>query len=111
MSHLKLYAPPADAVNDSNFDADQDAFPREDRFIVPFDPVRRAFRIQATNLSERARAFHLNRNCPQCRNYSVEPVELFDGLYDRNQKPIPGTATLVAFHCKRCHHEWPHDAA
>jgi len=55
----------------------------------------------------RARTLRENDRCPRCQRSLVEPLELADGLRSRNQLPIPGTATLVGFHCQRCHWEWP----
>ena len=37
----------------------------------------------------------------------VEPIELDNGILNRNRMPIPGTATLVGFHCHGCQREWP----
>lgn len=56
-----------------------------------------------------ARAAALRRNdcCPRCRRPMVEPLELNDGICGRNNRPIPGTATLVGFHCQNCDWEWP----
>jgi hypothetical protein len=55
----------------------------------------------------RARTIHGNRTCPHCNHPVVEPVELDDAALNRNSRPIPGTATLVGFHCSRCRFEWP----
>ena len=56
---------------------------------------------------ERARSLRTNDCCPQCTRGLVEPLELADGLRSRNNLAIPGTATLVGFHCLKCHWEWP----
>lgn len=56
---------------------------------------------------ERARSLRTNDCCPRCRRAQVEPLELADGLRTRNNLPIPGSATLVGFHCNSCHWEWP----
>ncbi len=55
---------------------------------------------------ERARLLHKNRCCPECRCAAVDPIELNDALLNIQLCPIPGTATVVAFHCNRCEHEW-----
>lgn len=59
------------------------------------DPVRRA------------RTLRRNDTCPHCRRGGVEPLELDDAIRNRNNLPIPGTSTLVGFHCLNCHREWP----
>jgi hypothetical protein len=58
-------------------------------------------------LLSRARVLHRNRCCPNCRRGGVMPVDLGDGD-DRNRAmPVPGTSTLVGFHCDACGAEWP----
>jgi hypothetical protein len=54
----------------------------------------------------RARLEHNNRNCPNCRRITVQPVELDDALLNRRGEEIPNTATVVAFYCTTCSHEW-----
>lgn len=56
---------------------------------------------------QRARTLRTNDRCPHCARARVEPLELADALRNRNNRPIPGTATLVGFHCRHCHWEWP----
>ena len=55
----------------------------------------------------RARTLRCNNRCPHCSHGLIEPLELADGVQSRNSQPIPGTATLVGFHCLSCHWEWP----
>ncbi|MCG6155549.1 hypothetical protein [Rubinisphaera margarita] len=55
----------------------------------------------------RARLMHHNRFCPCCNSVAVEPLELNDPSLNASGMPIPGTATVVAFHCNGCYHEWP----
>ena len=77
--------------------------------ILPFHlyAPRMRNRRAGLNLVNRARVLHDNRCCPDCDDPMVEPLELEDGLFNRNSLPIPGTATIVGFHCQRCHAEWP----
>jgi hypothetical protein len=56
---------------------------------------------------DRARRIHNNNRCPHCSHPLVEPIELDDAILNRNRMPIPGTATLVGFHCHGCQREWP----
>jgi hypothetical protein len=101
MSRLKVYY------------GDDASFPAA--VAAPADPViynyqSYAGRIGNSLLSEptlRARALRTNDTCPHCRRSLVEPLELDDGMRTRNNLPIPGTATLVGFHCLNCHREWP----
>ena len=56
---------------------------------------------------QRAKALHKNRRCRHCGHGIVDPVTLNDGMRDGSGQYIPGTATLVGFHCVACHAEWP----
>lgn len=70
--------------------------------------VKRLRRFHAAHTSAvRARNELRNRVCPNCSRVTVEPVELHDGLLDKNGGFIPGSATLVGFSCNACGHEWP----
>ena len=55
----------------------------------------------------RAKALHANRVCKSCGAAGVEPVLLGDGVTDAAGDPVPGSGTLVGFHCVRCEREWP----
>ena len=80
----------------------------EEPRILPFHFY--AGRLRGRNrmdLVSRARALHQNRRCQKCYQPRVEPLELDDAVLNRNGMPIPGTATLVGFHCLHCHSEWP----
>jgi hypothetical protein len=55
----------------------------------------------------RAKALHANRSCRFCGHSAVNPVTLNDGLRDGSGQYIPGSATLVGFHCEGCLAEWP----
>lgn len=58
-------------------------------------------------LVRRAALLRENSVCPHCRRTNVIPLELNDALIGRGNLPIPGSATLVGFHCHSCHSEWP----
>ena len=78
--------------------------------ILPFPPRSRAILISGrfTAPSDRARMIRNNGVCPDCELTDVEPLELKDAVLSRqNHKPIPGTATIVGFHCNHCGNEWP----
>lgn len=78
-------------------------------------PVILAFRSLAGRSSllnrqpsvTRAKTMRDNDRCPQCACADIEPLQLSDASIGRNNRPIPGTATLVGFHCRRCQCEWP----
>lgn len=110
MSSLKLYAP----VESS--DGDDFEFPS----ILPFPLsagntasagmiVSRGPSLGSHRLTPilRAQMLHSNRICPYCCHAAVEPIELNDGILNRHRRPIPGTATIVGFHCHDCDAEWP----
>ncbi|MBW3539351.1 MAG: hypothetical protein KY476_03705 [Planctomycetes bacterium] len=73
--------------------------------VIPFGG--RFERRQGVDPVLRARLLHDNRLCPTCHHPVVEPLELNDGLMSRNRRPVPGTGTLVGFHCRGCDREWP----
>ena len=99
MSHLRLFSP-----------VDVEESPESNEHVIPFAPQHRF----ATGLSrsiepvDRARILHENSCCPECERSDVEPLELADSLLSpKNRQPIPGTATIVGFHCNCCGYEWP----
>ncbi len=58
------------------------------------------------NIIARAQALFSNRTCPHCQYPVVEPIELDDAAFNHAGLPIPGTASLVGFHCTGCDAEW-----
>ena len=105
MSQLRLYRPARPETQDrlSGYREAGDA-----PIIVSFPATYARLRRGAVmNPHVRARVLYENRCCPKCRHPVVEPLELNDSLFNRNNLPIPGTGTLVGFHCEKCHSEWP----
>lgn len=103
MSHLKLFAP-QDAHEEPGHREDYEEEPR----ILSFDEAGGRFRDRwSLSVVTRARVIHRNSRCRYCNRPLVKPVELGDTLLNRNQLPIPGTATLVGFQCEACQAEWP----
>lgn len=99
MSQLKLYAPAGAA---GGFDRN------EEPTLISFrSHVLRLKTRGYLRILQRARDLHDNRHCPSCGHAAVEPIELRDALFSRNRLPIPGSATLVGFHCGTCRSEWP----
>jgi hypothetical protein len=101
---LRLYAPPAE-------DVEQSALAGEPRDILPFgdaDRSRFVFSGRFERVVDRARLIRDNSTCPTCERHDIEPLELDDAdVSARGRLPIPGTATLVGFHCNDCGVEWP----
>lgn len=103
MSRLKLFWPGGAQPEDRLYLVD-DGEPAILSF--PANLVRLRGR-RMMNPVTRARVIHKNSRCPNCRHPAVEPIELGDGLLNRDNVPVPGTATLVGFHCEACRAEWP----
>jgi 5-methylcytosine-specific restriction endonuclease McrA len=78
--------------------------------ILPFATSRKAtiFSGRLIPALERARILHHNSECPDCGRPNIQPLELNDALISpRSRLPVPGTATLIGFHCEDCGCEWP----
>ena len=103
MSHLKVYWPESvdeDAAEEVVMDDGNPAILRMSSFLAD-GPAK-------LDTVSRARAIRSNSRCPFCDTANVEPIELDDAVISpRSRLPIPGTATLVGFHCHACEAEWP----
>ncbi len=97
MSQLRLFQPRYIDNGSSNSEPVILSFPG-----TKTTPPRNIF----SNAVKRAEVIYNNRCCPSCKHPMVEPLELDDGINNRNGVPIPGTCTLVGFHCLECHSEW-----
>ncbi|MEZ6061436.1 MAG: hypothetical protein R3C19_13915 [Planctomycetaceae bacterium] len=103
MNRLRLFNPSArepDVENASDEPSD----------ILPFRPRSRTTVVSGRMFApvDRARIIHDNGQCPECSHTDVEPLELEDALISpKSRLPIPGTATIVGFHCHHCGTEWP----
>lgn len=73
--------------------------------VIPFAQPHRRLRPTLDAVS-RAQALYANRTCPFCEYPVVEPLELENAAIDSAGLPIPGTSTLVGFHCHGCDAEW-----
>jgi len=115
MSRLKLFHPEPDL----SIAFDQDAspiilsFPLQNRLPTAIGrqtTARRSFPAFADpddGILNRARLIHDNDCCPHCGRSAIAPLERNDAVLNRNDRPIPGTATLAGFHCRVCRFEWP----
>lgn len=103
MTRLRVYRGPQTRTRLSLITCDD----RPD--VIPFAAFVSAGRNRRTAPApiSRAKALHENRCCRSCGHSTVDPVTLNDGLRDGSGQYIPGTATLVGFHCDRCQAEWP----
>jgi hypothetical protein len=100
MSQLKLYRP---SNREQKLRIDEG-----EQEIISFPAfARRRGPKDALSILRRARLLHANRLCQHCGHPIVEPLELDDAVVSASNMPIPGTATLVGFHCAGCHREWP----
>jgi hypothetical protein len=76
--------------------------------VIPLDVfLASRKRLAAETPLSRAKALHQNRFCRFCGHSAVTPVTLNDGQRDGSGQYVPGSATLVGFHCRRCRAEWP----
>lgn len=98
MSQIRLFQPRYIDNGSSETEPVILSFPEQE--IVP---TRSIF----SNAVKRAEVIYNNRFCQSCNHPEVEPLELDNGINNRNGVPIPGTSTLVGFHCLGCHTEWP----
>jgi hypothetical protein len=100
MIGLRVYRGPETSRSESRF-------PEEDRADVI--SLARFVDREAASRSplSRAKALHANRCCRFCGSSRVDPVTLNDGLRDGSGQYVPGSATLVGFHCEECREEWP----
>ena len=104
-NRLRLFAPPEEPSEPIQEFLDMDR-----PHILQFRSRREATVVSGrfTPPADRARMIRENRVCPECQLSDVEPLELEDGLISqRNHQPVPGTATIVGFHCNDCSSEWP----
>ena len=130
--HLRIYEPPADEpANSSSARTASAGSPAAaettataaattpslealelatDRNIIPFESHKQTTIISGRYVEpvERARLLSDNSVCPECDRANIEPLELADGVISpKSRLPIPGTATIVGFHCNECGTEWP----
>ena len=81
----------------------------DEPMILPFPKFRRTAEIESRPMDvvTRARILYANRKCRDCGYPVVEPIELEDSMTNSSGLAIPGTATLIGFHCCGCENEWP----
>ncbi|MDA0809425.1 MAG: hypothetical protein O2983_17165 [Planctomycetota bacterium] len=73
-------------------------------FVKWVDKLRQP---DSQRLALRAQRLNAHQTCPDCHRAGVSPLMLNDGRMDSAGRLVPGSATLVGFHCEICSHEWP----
>ncbi len=109
-SVLKVFLPDEADSLDSSPGTETSPSQSESQDILPFATAGRTtiFSGRLIPAVERARILHQNSECPECGRPNVQPLELNDALISpRNRMPVPGTATIIGFHCEDCECEWP----
>jgi len=102
---LRLFRPVAEPAT-----AEKDLTDADPPHVIPFRPRHHATVISGrfTAPAVQAQAIRENSVCPECSAIDVEPLKLEDDVISpRSHLPIPGTATIVGFHCNHCGTEWP----
>ncbi|MFK7777880.1 MAG: hypothetical protein QM501_07115 [Gimesia sp.] len=104
MSILKIYFP--EEIQNQPAASLEDPIP----MVLPFERgyIKKPHFLQQEDWTlSRARVMFKNHQCPACRSSVVSSLELRDGLLNRKNNMIPGTATVVGFRCGSCDNEWP----
>ncbi|MDC0273362.1 MAG: hypothetical protein P8M30_08170 [Planctomycetaceae bacterium] len=112
MSRLKLYWPENDQAETTTYPSRFSEDVSGDNMVIPMRNFRAdhasspATGSSMMSVLVRAQVIRENCQCPSCGHPVVEPVELNNAAPSKNGLPIPGTATLVGFHCCGCEQEW-----
>lgn len=107
---LRVFSPDETEPLDPQSLDSQAAGAAETADILPFVATGRTtiFSGRLVPALERARILRQNSECPECSKPNVQPLELNDALISqRSRLPVPGTATIIGFHCEDCGCEWP----
>ncbi len=99
MSRLSVYWPD---------EMESESVMTDEPVILPFPKSRLISKVESRPMDvvTRARLLFSNRQCRDCGYPVVEPIELPDSAVNKSGLAIPGTATLVGFHCCGCQSEW-----
>jgi len=109
---LKLYAPHVtnstvhNSPNLSVYHETEEAEEHVDQVISWRYYPRSSGQPSFMEVVQRSRLLHMHRRCRDCGRPTVEPVEQNDGILGKNRLPIPGTSTVIGFHCNYCESEW-----
>ena len=110
---LKLYAPADLDVAESEFpglslysEPEPELELEDDCQVLSWRFIRRGGQPSFIEAVQRSRLLHMHRRCHECGRPTVQPVERNDAVLGKNRLPIPGTSTVVGFHCDYCQSEW-----
>ena len=108
---LRLYAPDDLDVADAEFPNlsvyhEPDLEPDENCKVLSWRFIRRSGQSSFIEALQRSRLLHRHRRCHECGRPTVHPVEQNDAVLGKNRLPVPGTSTVVGFHCDYCQSEW-----
>lgn len=108
---LRIYQPAEDSVSeDDDIEAAETAevSDADAAVLLSFaDWVAGPVRSSTSECVDRTRTLAGNLRCPECRRSFVIPLTLNDARLDKAGHVVPGTQSLVGFHCRQCRHEWP----
>lgn len=108
---LKLYAPEELDVADDSFPSlsvyqEPEVDIDEDGAVLSWRFTRRNGQPSFIEAVHRSRLLHRHRRCHECGRPTVQPMDQNDAVLGKNRLPIPGTATVIGFHCDYCQSEW-----
>lgn len=105
---LKLYAPEEQDVADFPLGLyhEPDETPEEQPQVLSWRIMRRDGQPSFLEIINRSRLLHMHRRCHRCGRPTVQPLERDDATLGKNRLPVPGTSTVVGFHCVYCQSEW-----
>ena len=103
---LKLYAPDEIETADGEYPSLALYEPEDEPQVLSWRVMRRDGQPSFLEIVNRSRMLHMHRRCNQCGRPTVQPVERDDAVLGKNRLPIPGTSTVVGFHCVYCQSEW-----
>lgn len=104
---LRLYAPDVTEATETEYPSlGLYHEPEEEPEVLSWRVMRRDGQPSYLEIINRSRMLHMHRRCHQCGRPTVQPLERDDATLGKNRLPVPGTATVVGFHCVYCQSEW-----
>ena len=108
---LRLYAPEDCDVDETELpslslysEPEQDGHGEPE--VLSWRVMRRDGQPSYLEIIQRSRLLHIHRRCHECGRPTVHPLERDDAVLGKNRLPVPGTSTVVGFHCVYCQSEW-----
>lgn len=103
---LKLYAPDSEVAEADDLGLNLYRESHDEPEVLSWRVMRRDGQPSYLEILNRSRLLHMHRRCHECGRPTVQPLERDDAALGKNRLPIPGTATVVGFHCVYCSTEW-----